>query len=350
MFGGLSGIDNAIQSGPMADGLGAVIAQMRAQVPPVPYATIAAQLGISIGKVQRELAKFNHGANGNGSAPPGAPLVPPFDPELQDYRRGLELDRIKLARQRLEVDRAELDHRMALLSEAGKKGGDSAMWALVMGEINRLRESIAHGPAAGSNGAGIIDELSRLREVGEIVKAMAPPPAMSGREGVEFNIALERIRQENERILREKQAELENRRIEIEGQAARDHALAKLIEGLGPVAARAAEKWVETRTNGAAPAAGGGVPPALPEGTAAANSAGSGRGHCPRCGYPPGDQEMELVPSGGEDKCPGCSANLTVLEGRIALAGAAAGAAPPAGSVAQPNTNGQGPALPTFTS
>lgn len=318
----------------------------------MPYSTIAAQLGVSVGKVQRELAKFNAGQNGNGAA--SAPAAPPaFDPELSDHRRRLELDRIELARKRLDVDKLELDHRMALLTEAGKKGGDSAMWALVMGEINRLRESIAHGAPGGQGGnLGIVDELSHFREVSEIVKAMAPAPTMSGREGLEFNIALERIRTENERIWREKQSELENRRIEIEGQAARDHALAKLIEGLGPVASRAAEKWVESRTNGGqAPASNGaGGPPALPEG--AASAAAAGRGHCPSCGYPPNDQEMELIPSGGEDKCPGCSANLTVVDGRIALVGsaAAAGGASPAGRVAQPSTNGQGPALPTFTS
>jgi hypothetical protein len=256
------------------------------------------------------------------------------------------MGRLELAQQRLGLDRLELEQRMAMIeaAKAGKAGDNGSMFVLLLGEINRLRESMAR-PAGGGMAGGIIDELSRFREVGEIVKAMAPPPTLSGREGVEMQVALERIRSENERIFRERQAELDMRRLEIEGQAARDHALAKLIEGLAPVAASAAQKYVETRIGQPPPAAG----PVLTEAQPAAGQVGPvGRGHCPRCNYPPGDQEMELISTGGEDKCPGCSVALAVADGRIVLAGArqtaAAAAAPP------PSTTGHGPALPSYTS
>lgn len=322
---------------------------MRSQVPPVPYRQIAAQLGISVGKVQRELARSNE----NGTAPAGQAIEAAamgIDPELRESRRRLEMGRLELAGQRLQLDKAELDQRMTLIQGASQKGGDGAMFALLLGEINRLRESI--GRPGGSAGAGIIDELSHFREIGEIVKAMAPPPTLSGREGVEMQVALERIRSENERIFRERQGELDMRRLEIEGQAARDHALAKLIEGLAPVAAAAAQKYVETRIGNpplaALPAAGAAANPPPQDSTPAS----SGRGHCPRCNYPPGDQEMELVASGGEDKCPGCSVGLAIEAGRIVLAGAksAAAATPAPGASANLSSNGRGPALPTYTS
>ena len=325
--------------------LGAVVASMRSQTPPVSYRQIAAQLGISLGKVQRELAQFNLQAAGGPVSVGPQPIT--FDPDVADSRRRLEMGRLGLAQQRLELDRMELEQRMEILkaASAGKGGESGPMFALLLGEINRLRESMARGPAGGAGG-GLIDELSRFREVGEIVKTMAPPPAMSGREGVEFSIALERIRQENERILRERQAELDNRRLEIEGQSARDHALAKLIEGLAPVAAQAAEKWIATQSPAPAPA----VQLEPPAAAAAAAAGAAGLGHCPRCSYPPGDQEMELVPT-GSDVCPGCAAPLTVADGRIVLAGQAAPAA--AAAVAAPtssNGHAAGPQLPSFTS
>jgi hypothetical protein len=325
--------------------LGAVIAQMRAQVPPVPYRQIAAQLGISVGKVQRELARASF--EGQAGALPPAPPVLNFDPEVTDSRRRLEMGRLELAQQRLALDRLELEQRMNLIQSAqAGKGDNGPMLALLLGEIGRLREHVAGGGAATGRG-GLIDTLQEFRDVGEIVKAMAPPPAVSGRDGVEMTIALERIRQENERIFREREAELGMKRLEIEGQAARDHALAKLIEGLGPVAAQAAQTWVERQNSASRPAPAMAALPA-----AAADPASSGRGHCPRCSYPPGDQEMELVASGGEDKCPGCSALLAVVDGKIALAAAASRStsAPAAGAVANSNGNGHGPALPTYTS
>jgi hypothetical protein len=324
---------------PSVSELGGVIAQMRAQVPPVPYRQIAAQLGISVGKVQRELARATVGGEPAGPGP-----APVFDPEVSDSRRRLEMGRLELAQQRLGLDRMELEQRMSLLQSAstGKAGDNGPMLAYLVGELARLRESTARPPAGG----GIIDELSRFREVGEIVKAMAPAPVLSGRDGVEMQVALERIRAENERIFRERQAELDMKRVEVEGQAARDHSLAKLIEGLAPVAAQAAQTWIERQ---AKPAPAPMVPMLEASGSAAAPAGPSGLGHCPRCNYPPGDQEMELVPTGGpDDRCPGCSAALIVVEGRIALAGTAprqapAGAAPVA-------SNGHGSAPPTFTS
>jgi hypothetical protein len=329
---------------PAVSELGVLIATMRSQSPPVPYRQIAAQLGISVGKVQRELAR----ANVPEAAAGAAPALIAFDPEVSDSRRRLEMGRLDLARQRLDLDRMELEQRMTMIeaAKAGKSGDNASMFVLLLGEINRLRESMAR--PAGAGAGGLIDELSRLREVGEIVKAMAPAPTMSGREGVEMTVALERIRAENERIFREREAELQTRRLEIEGQAARDHALARMIEGLAPVAAAAAQKYVETRI-GPKPATGPLLTEAAP--APAGQAVASGRGHCPRCNYPPGDQEMELVPSGGDDVCPGCSALLAVEGGRIVLAGARQnGTAATPATAAQPSTNGHGPALPSYTS
>lgn len=326
--------------------LGVVIASMRAQVPPVPFRQIAAQLGISVGKVQRELARVAAGETEGGQAPPMIPL----DPDVAESRRRLEMGRLSLAQQRLELDRLELEQRMEIIrNAAGGKGGESGpMFALLLGEINRLRESMAR-PAGPTGGAGIIDELSRFREVGEIVKAMAPAPTLSGREGVEMQVALERIRAENERIFRERQAELDMKRTEIEGQAARDHSLAKLIEGLAPVAAQAAQAWIERQNP--TPPAGAGPTPAMLEAPGAAPVGAVGRGHCPRCNYPPGDQEMELIATAGaDDHCPGCSAPLSVADGRIVIAGQAAPSGPPVAAGAPATSNGHGPALPTFTS
>lgn len=323
--------------------LGVVIAQMRAQSPPVSYRQIAAQLGISLGRVQRELAKAGEG--GEASPAPGAAPFVFADPEVADSRRRLEMGRLELAQQRLALDRMELEQRMNLLTAAqtGKGGDNGPMLAYLVGELARLRESAARPPAG--SGGGIIDELSRFREVGEIVKAMAPAPTLSGRDGVEMQVALERIRAENERIFRERQAELDTKRIEIEGQAARDHSLAKLIDGFGPVAAQAAQAWVERQSK---PAPAPMVPMLEASGPAAAGPGAVGRGHCPRCNYPPGDQEMELVPTGGEDRCPGCSALLAVTDGQIVIAGAARSAAP--AGAAPVASNGHNTAPPTFTS
>lgn len=334
-----------------------LIQSMRAQSPPVSFRQIAQQLGVSVGKVQRELARANLEAMGGGSAAPaGAMFESPLglDSELREHRKRLEMGRLELAGRRMELDRAELDQRMAMLQQgaAGGKGGDSsAMVAMLLGELNRLRDQIARPQSAGHE--GLIDTLSQFREVGEIVKAMAPPPSMSGREGLEFNIALERIRSENERIMREREAEISIRRRQVEGQAARDDALAKMIEQFGPVVAAAAQRYVEQHMSGAAgqpsppPAsATPGLPAAgsKPSGSAEAGDASSaGRGHCPRCNYPPGDQDMELIPTGAEDRCPGCGAGLAVAEGRIVLAGAEPAAA-------RANGHGPGELVRSFTS
>jgi hypothetical protein len=58
--------------------LGVLIATMRSQVPPVPYRQIAAQLGISVGKVQRELARANMPEAAAGAAPRRSPSIPRF--------------------------------------------------------------------------------------------------------------------------------------------------------------------------------------------------------------------------------------------------------------------------------
>ena len=76
----------------MASELGSLFAQMRAQVPPVPYAQIAAQFGVSVGKVQRELAKVTAGPTPSAiAAAAGIDATPlGLDADLRERRKSVE--------------------------------------------------------------------------------------------------------------------------------------------------------------------------------------------------------------------------------------------------------------------
>lgn len=339
----------------MATELGDVIVRMRSQTPPVSYRQIAVQLGISVGRVQREYAKaINGGAAmpSSGGLPAAAPLIDPAvagDPDVLHRRRQLELRRISLSELDLEARELELRNRLTLLK--GSDGsGNAGLAALVLSELNRLRESMAAG--AGRQ-PSMVDSLTEFRAMADLVKSFAPASPVTGAD-LELQIAVARINEESQRLARKEQTAQEIERIRAEGQAQRDDAIAKLIEGMSPVLSTYLTRRIEEGDK-PRPASSsgdqGGQAPAAPR---AELTSGSGRGHCPRCGYPPPDaaghvQEMELTPTGGKDECPGCGALLAVDAGKITLAAAASnGHAPPAPAAGGQQSPPAGPQAFTF--
>lgn len=367
----------------MASEIRDLIVQLRREGGPgSSYRAIAARLGISVGKVQRELAKAQveavapgsaniDGASSSATRPPageillGSVLGGGLDPEVREARRKLELRKIQLEESLLEARELDAKTRLAALKSSGSGGGgDGALLAYVLSELTRLREGSAAAQGAATKPTSMIDTLQEFRQVGEIVKSFAPPNPVS-REDLELQIAISRINAESQRILRTQEEELSIRRRQIEGQAARDDAVAKMIEQFGPVLQAYLTKRIEEGDRKPAGAGDQAEAPALPAAVGSDASASTratgevGRGNCPRCGYPPdnssGPQHMELTATGGpDDKCPGCGAQLGVREGRIVLAQQAAAngsAIAAAGShqngSARPASPSGGP--PTFT-
>lgn len=319
------------------------------------YSRIAAELGITKSKVQRELkARAQAGATvtaepipawapaANGGGRPAAPAADPYagmDPELVIRRRSLESRRLSLAELELEAREADTRARLQLTRAAQASGDPQSYATLVLQELNRLRDRIearermidGAGGAPRSGARTVIDALSEFREMGNVVSSFAPPRAPTSALDLEFDLARQRVQEESQRIMRKDQAEAERERLKIEGESARNHAIAKVIEESGPAFLEAAAKWFQQQTSRgtAAPAVvplpsssssetvaaaatssnGAAAAPA-----AASFGAGGVKGYCPRCGA----GEMEIIPTGtDDDRCPACGLILAVSNGQI---------------------------------
>ena len=306
---------------------------------------IAGQLGLSAGKVQRELAKpagraAGAAQNGAGALEPGGmmPAEPVYglDPELRERQRGLALKRLALQETRLELDALEQQQRLALMQGGAGKGGDSGqMVAYLMGEISRVRERIdQQAQARGS--AGIVEQLKELRDLGNTVALFAPPAGPTSPADVEFKLGLRRLDLEEQRIASQREQELALRQREVDSVNLRNDALAKFIEGFGPMLQQVAAKWLEDH---------GPKPGQLPAGTPAlavvdggeadgGARAGEVAGQCPACGV-----GIAMIEGERDSKCGACGTYLDCEGGVIRLSGRSGAAA-----------GGQGPApIPTVT-
>src|SRR5579871_5982198 len=308
------------------------IFRLRQQDPPLSHSAIAQQLGVSKSRVQRELNRTARGGGSSSSSSSNgdggdqvvhhqARLDPVLaaDPELLERKKAVELAR--LATQELEAKARllEAETKLELLRNPSGAGRDGQMVAILMQEIRGLRE-VGRRLAAGQQGPppkSLVDQLGEFRQMGEVMRSFAPPSPPSSAAELEFKVALQRLEFENQRVLKQLEDEMAERREKWEGQRARDEAIAKAIDNFSPLAALAAEKWLRDQQQEEkppeqllppAPAQGerptviqGGQPPEV-------------RGPCPNCGA-----ELAMTPGGPGDPCPACGVKLLVSEGQIAL-------------------------------
>lgn len=307
------------------------IFRLRAQDPPVSIRKIAALLGVSAGRVQRELdaraagqVAGENGANGsNGEGPlPRGNQIQILDPDLRDRRQAVERRRLALQEAELEARELETRNRLEVLKRAGGggPGGDPTFASLVIEELRDLRHRIDARPQT-SQSQSVVQALTEFSELGRVVRDFTPARAPTSALDLEFEIANQRVKEESQRILRKAELEAAIAKTKAEGEAARNHAMAKVIEDVGPALITAAAKWFEAQSKtsepaGTAPAAGGTAAPTLGGGTASSDAPGSAavKGYCPRCGA----GEMEIVPTGTDaDHCPACGLILAVENGTI---------------------------------
>lgn len=300
------------------------IFRLRSQDPPVSIRKIAAELGISAGRVQRELAARAarpSGGDEDGEPRRGVTMLTggAGDPVFADQRRAIEERRLRLQAQRLEAEEMEMENRLEVLRRASGGGGTDATFAqLVIEELrdNRRRLDALQQAPAQSGAGGLLHTLNEYSELGKVIGGFAPPRAPSSALDLEYEIARQRMQDESNRILKKAELEAQIAQTKAAGEAARNHAIAKVVEEMGPAFVAAAIKYFErpvAASTGGAPAPAGAsstpAPAAMPVLGAVAV-----KGYCPRCGA----GEMELIPTGtDEDKCPACGLSLVVENGEI---------------------------------
>jgi hypothetical protein len=306
----------------------AAIFELRAQVgpdgKPMSYGKIAAARGVSKSRVEMVLKRPGNvpihdagGDLGNGqySPPPGAPA----DPEQQ----ALNQDRIALQRARLRADRLEQDRRAALLENPGQ-GGSGTMLLLLDGQLQQLRAEItrlaARAPAAPAPpppppAPSLAAQLSDFRAVSETVQAFAPSRPASSALELELETARAHLAIEERERMRRLDIDERERMERAAGERARGEAIARLIEGTGPLLAAALQKWLEGTPAASGAAAPGAAPPALlpVPGGGTMPAPGTVSGPCPNCGA-----QLQLSPEPGKvDRCPRCELALAVVNGEI---------------------------------
>jgi|SRR5579864_1031185 len=289
------------------------------------YRGIADQLGVSLGKVQRELRKSGNGAT-NGSAPQAAieagldQLYEPLglDPDIRQRQKAIALKRLTISEQRLELDQLEQTNRLALLKGARSGGGQDAQLSLyLMEQINQLRQELRQHPA-GPEARGLIDQITDLQKLGNAIAAFAPPASPSGPADVEYRVALRRLDLEDQRLMREHENRLELERRRVGSENMRNEALAKFVEQFGPMLAQVAQKWVEDRSAPppSHPMAAAALPASSEAAAAGPESAELIKGECPNCRTP-----LEIS-AGAAEKCPACGHALREQGGAIVAADA----------------------------
>jgi len=276
---------------------------------------IAAELGLSAGKVQRELAKRADVHRGVGAAveipstPNPVEQLFGADPELAERQRAIQRKRLALQESDLELRGLEQQQRLALM-RGGSQGNDGGqMAAFVLAEVGRLRDEIRDRPA--KDPASLVDQLEQLSKLGRTVASFAPPTPPSSPAEVEFKVALARIDLEAQRIAKDREQEIALRAQQVASENMRNDAIARFIESFGPMLSQVAQKWLEDKNPRPAAA------PALPAAAATQPAAIEIEGTCPRCAA------GIAMSDGSSEKCPACGAMLVAAAGQITLADAA---------------------------
>lgn len=286
------------------------------------YSRIAATLGVSKSRVQRELARrAPAGQDGaaimerSAIAPyrPGDPLAQ--DPEIIAARRQLELDRIEADRRALSERAGEQERRRQAIAEA-QNGGMGALAAMIADQVGGLRDELrqlasaaaresrpAPPPPGVNEPQQLAGALAQWKELGNLVQSFAPPRPPTSRGELDFTVALQKLNIEQQRIDRQFEADLEDRKAHRQAEMVRAESIARAIEGAAPILVAAAQKWLEERPQtGATPAL------ALVDGSGGVEV----RGLCPNCSKP-----IALTPDGKDDVCPNCGAGLAIAGDRI---------------------------------
>lgn len=295
----------------------------------VSFRDIAQQLGISLGKVQRELKKRAprgeataadlSESNGSAAGVAGAGAAgrdgwAELDPEIAERERAIRRRRLGLQESALELQALEQQQRLDVLRRAASSsGGNDQALLLLMREIDSLRADVRSGTAAAASSGGLpqarslIDQLGELQKLGSTIASFAPPSAPSGPMDLDYKIALRKIDLEDQRLLRRDDAELKIRTAEAASVQMRNEALAKFVEQFGPTIGAIVTKWFEDRQAKDQPAASTGATPALP-------AAEVVQGQCPQCA------ENLTMSAGGAEKCPACGFMVVVSGGAIVAA------------------------------
>lgn len=288
---------------------------------------IAAALGVSKAKVQRELEKRSNQVNGS-AAPAAAAATQPepvmermvamsasADPEIAERQRRIQVRRLELQESDLELRKLEQTQRLTILKGAANGGGgdQAGIAALLLAEVGRLRDELRdRGAAHGTQ--NLMDQLRMVKELGNTVASFAPPTPPSSPAEVEFKVALARINLEEQRIAKERENEISLRQRQVDSENMRNDAIAKFIENFGPALAGVAQKWLEDKAT--TPQAGPGPVVQIartPTGSQAALE-GFVHGFCPACGAEMESSERSAF------KCPGCGTMLVNSEGAIVRA------------------------------
>lgn len=281
---------------------------------------IAGQLGLSTGKVQRELAKRAGRPGGEAAqpSPAAAAVVVPVefasDPGLLERQRRIADKRLALQESDLELRGLEQQQRLAMMQ--GAKAGDtsSQMMLLVLDRVEKMNERLSQ-QGAPRDTPDLIGRLGELKTLGNTIASFAPPTPPSSPAEVEFKVALARIQLEEQRLEKSRADEMVVRQQQAASENMRNEAIARFVESFGPILGSVAERWLTERS---------GVAQASPQLSATAGdpSAGDGaepspvdvgeiRGACPVCG-------VELaISEGARERCPGCGAQLLAEAGVI---------------------------------
>ena len=317
----------------------AAIFQLRAQVDPetgrpLSLQKIADTLGVSKSLVAKELRRPATTAVPDEQRGPGELVNLPataMGPELLQANESLAAERAELARLELRLKRTQLERQMELLAQPGQ-GNSAALMMLVESQMRELRAEIARlqqqrvtpaAPAAPPPPpANPLDVLQQARQTWDMVQSMAPPKPPSTADELEMRLALDRINLEREERMRKLDADLDERRRELENARIRSEAIAAQIAQWGPVIGAGIQEWL-SRGGGSsqplippnpnpAPGPRPGITVLSPE-RGAGITLGMIEGDCPGCGAAIG-----IRPEGNRsERCPRCTMELVVVNGRI---------------------------------
>jgi hypothetical protein len=295
------------------------------------YSQIAAALGISKSRVQRELQKSArevgdqvgelsgfHAGGDLGEPPPGG------DPILGEQSRTLQAERLDYQRAQLRLQRAQLERQLLLIERPDQAGGTGALVSMLLQQQSQTRDEltraiaqiaqrVAAPPPPSPPPPSLTDQLSQYRQMAETVASFAPPKAPNAATDLEFTVTKERLNMEQRRIDAELEAAAEERRERMASEIRRNDAVAEAIKQFAPTLSVAIEQWFQQRAQPAAAAPA--LPPAAPDGTSPPQlevvQSNEVVGNCPHCG-------VQLAIAGGSDEtCPNCHWTVLAVEGRV---------------------------------
>jgi hypothetical protein len=257
------------------------------------------------------------------------PYTPAGLPDpLRDARQALALEQANVQRVQLQASRVEAERRLKMLEAV--PSGDNGALLMVLEGLRDLRARLdqvqarAIQPPAPAQPQGL-DYLTQLQKGWEAVQSIGGQQKLpSTRDELEMRVALDRLNMEREERQRRLDEEFARERAERDSARIRSEAVAQQIQQWGPVIGEGVKEWLKQRSgpngSGSTAAIGeGDRPQPRPGLTVLTPEGGPGvtlgmiEGPCPSCGA-----RLGIVPTPGQtERCPRCTTELAVVEGRI---------------------------------